>query len=71
MDPRFYELSKAKDRRELSASEKAELMQFYNQLLTEAEGHARGSRRAKASTTNQTGAASMTFHQYVLRNRRK
>lgn len=70
MDPRFYELSKAKDRRELSASEKAELMHFYNQLLTEAEGHARGSRRAAAST-KQAGTASMTFHQYVLRNRRK
>ena len=70
MDPRFYELSKAKDRRELSEAERAELMQFYNQLLTEAEGHARGNRRAKAST-KQAGTASMTFHQYVLRNRRK
>ena len=68
MDPRFYELSKAKDRRELSASEKAELQKFYNEILTEAEGHARGNRQAKAST-KQTGTASMTFHQYVLRNR--
>jgi hypothetical protein len=48
MDPRFYELSKAKDRRDLSDSEKAELQKFYNEILTEAEGHARGSRRAAA-----------------------
>ena len=70
MNPRFHELSRAKDRRELTDAEKAELMNFYNEILTEAEGHARGNRRAKAST-KQTGAASMTFHQYVLRNRRK